>query len=70
MQHEHNKAEDSEIRKWKRNLIGAWAFTFPTAVLMIFSRIFGSVTTTNSQGWLFIALGAAMPDFNNNSISS
>jgi len=52
MQHEHNKAEDSEIRKWKRNLVGAWVFTFPIAVLMIFTRIFG--IELMDEGWMIL----------------
>ena len=52
MQHEHNKSEDSEIRKWKRNLVGAWVFTFPIAVLMIFTRIFG--IELMDEGWMIL----------------
>ena len=40
MQHKHDKAEDAEIRKWKRKLVGAWLFAVPIAILMILSRIF------------------------------
>ncbi|HLC78361.1 MAG TPA: copper-translocating P-type ATPase [Candidatus Nanoarchaeia archaeon] len=43
MNHEHNHskpAEDSEIRDWKKKLVGSWIFAVPIAIIMIVMRIF------------------------------
>ncbi|MDO8467387.1 MAG: copper-translocating P-type ATPase [Nanoarchaeota archaeon] len=39
--HHDSPVEDEEIRDWKKRLIGAWLFTIPIALLMLFERIFG-----------------------------
>ncbi|MEK6945434.1 MAG: copper-translocating P-type ATPase [Nanoarchaeota archaeon] len=40
--HDHSApVEDSEIRNWKKKLIGSWIFAIPVAVLMILMRFFG-----------------------------
>ena len=37
--HDHSApVEDSEIRNWKKKLIGSWIFAIPVAVLMILMR--------------------------------
>src|SRR3989344_4998924 len=39
--HNHSKpAEDSEIRDWKKKLVGSWIFAVPIAIIMIVMRIF------------------------------
>lgn len=39
--HDHGKINDSEIKSWKKNMILAWGFSIPTAILMLSSRLFG-----------------------------
>jgi Cu+-exporting ATPase len=39
--HDHSKpAEDSEIRGWKRKLVGSWIFAIPIAIIMVLMRVF------------------------------
>ena len=41
MNHKHHeKADDGEIRSWKKRLIGSWILTIPIAILMLLERIF------------------------------
>jgi len=41
MNHKHHeKADDGEIRSWKKRLIGSWILTIPIALLMLLERIF------------------------------
>ncbi len=44
MNHEHHHekpVEDTEIKSWKKKLIGAWIFGIPIMIAMFFTRIFG-----------------------------
>lgn len=63
MKHSHNmdehahhaqvqeqSVEEMEMRAWKRKLIGAWVFSIPIAVLMIFERIF--MLEILPEGWM------------------
>ena len=50
-EHNHESMEDSEIRSWKRKLIGAWAFTIPVAIFMLLDRIFGINIFSYISGW-------------------
>ena len=36
--HSDESIEDSEIRDWKKRLIGAWIFTIPIAIIMLLDR--------------------------------
>ncbi len=39
MNHNHHESiEDKEIRQWKQRLIGAWIFTIPIVIIMIFEK--------------------------------
>jgi Cu+-exporting ATPase len=37
----HESIEEKELRNWKRRLVGAWFFTIPLVILMIYERFFG-----------------------------
>lgn len=40
--HDHETpVEDEEIKEWGKNLLGAWIFTIPIALLMLAERFFG-----------------------------
>ncbi len=63
MEHSHHhqeSIEDKEIRQWKRNLIGAWIFTIPIAIVMILDRIF-NIQVFNETLMTFILLIFAFP---------
>lgn len=55
---EEQSIEELEMKSWKRKLIGAWVFTLPIAILMIFERIL--MLEILPMGWMIpvtLALG-------------
>src|SRR3990167_5937137 len=41
-EHHHDApVEDSEIREWKKKLVGSWTFATPVAMIMIAEKLFG-----------------------------
>jgi Cu+-exporting ATPase len=59
--HNHSApAEDSEIRDWKKKLVGSWIFAIPIAILMILMRFF-DVFIFNEQISIVILLVLGFP---------
>jgi len=55
--HHHDKpVEDKEIVRWKRKLIGAWLFTIPAALLMLFEKITGMMLFGDFTLWIILAI--------------
>ena len=54
-EHDHSKpAEDSEIKDWKKKLVGSWIFAIPIAIIMIVMRIFNMMFLP--EEWLIAGL--------------
>lgn len=47
---QEQSVEEMEMKAWKRRLIGAWIFSVPIAILMIFERIF--MLPVLPEGWM------------------
>ncbi len=58
-EHDHSKpAEDSEIKDWKKKLIGSWIFAVPIAILMVYMRILnGMIISENISISILLVLG-------------
>ncbi|MEK6917654.1 MAG: copper-translocating P-type ATPase [Nanoarchaeota archaeon] len=60
-EHDHSKpAEDSEIKDWKKKLVGSWIFATPIAILMILMRFF-DIFIINEQISIIILLVLGFP---------
>jgi len=59
--HNHNESiEEKEIKSWKMKLIGAWLFTTPIALIMIFD-LFSKITILPEEIMTFILLILVFP---------
>ncbi len=54
--HDHSSpVDDEEISMWRRNLIGAWLFALPIALLMFSQRILGLKFMLENENYLILA---------------
>ncbi len=54
--HDHSSpVDDEEISTWRRNLIGAWLFAVPIALLMFFQRILRVSFLLENENYLILA---------------